>query len=87
MNPFSGFVMLSLRMGDEGGRSLRRLLLGVWPVAMITKSVGSSVPLVSWTLKGVLLVSGKPLGGIIMRDPVTSLFISQCHMLFLSLFP
>lgn len=47
MNPLSGLVMLLLKMGDEGDRSLRRLLLDVWPVAMITKSVGSSVPLVS----------------------------------------
>lgn len=76
MNPLSGFVM---EVDVEGGRSLTMLLFGVWPVAMITKSVESSVPLVSWTVNGVPLF-GNPFGGIVMREPVTSLklFSSAC---------
>lgn len=69
MNPLSGFVM---EVDVEGGRSLMMLLLGVWPVAMITKSVESSVPLVSWTVNGVPLF-GNPFGGMAMREPVISL--------------
>lgn len=69
MNPLSGFAM---EVDVEGGRPLTMLLFGVWPVAIITKSVESSVPLVSWTVNGVLFF-GNPFGGIAMREPVTSL--------------
>lgn len=69
MNPLSGFVM---EVDVEGGRPLTMPLFGIWPVAMITKSVESSVPLVSWTVNGVPL-SGNPFGGIAMREPVISL--------------
>lgn len=49
-----------------------RSLLGFWPVARMTNSVESSVPLFSWTVKGVPLL-GKPDSGTTMRAPVTRL--------------
>lgn len=72
MKPLSGFI---IGADVDGGKSLTRPLLGVWPVAMITKSVLSSLPLVNWTVNW-LPVLGNPFGGIWMRVPVISLFRS-----------
>lgn len=69
MNPLSGLISES---GREGGKSLRRPLFGVWPVARMTNCVDTSVPFVSWTLN-MLPSLRNPLGGITMREPVMSL--------------
>lgn len=69
MKPLSGLMRES---GEEAGRDLMRSLLGFWPVARMTNSVESSVPLFSWTVKGVPLL-GKPVSGTTMRAPVTRL--------------
>jgi hypothetical protein len=74
MNPLEG--LRSPEEDDEGGRSARRSLLGVWPVARIIKSYceGRTVPSVSWTVKGV--VRGKPEDGTFTREPVMNLIVT-----------
>lgn len=73
-NPLEG--LRSPEEGDEEGRPERRSLLGVWPVARMTKSYceGRTVPSVSWTVKGA--VCGKPDSGTFTREPVMNLIFT-----------
>jgi hypothetical protein len=59
-------------------------VLGVWPVAVITKSAGLAWPEASVTVVGS---RGKPLGGMTAREPVTSLHesarrIQHCQTMY-----
>lgn len=69
MKPLSGLR----RDSPEVGRSVMRVLFGVWPVARMTKSYweGSAVPSVRWTGNGV--VDGNPVSGTLIREPVMNL--------------
>lgn len=61
-----------MESGEEAGKLFTSSLLGLWPVAGMTKPAGISVPFVSWTLN-VLPSLGKPFDGITTRAPVMSL--------------
>lgn len=72
IKPLSGLIRDPV---SDGHRSWTRLLFGVWPVARMTKSDLSFVPLVSSTSTfSTSLVN--PSGGITTREPVMSLLFS-----------
>lgn len=56
--------------GEVGDSVERKAVLGVWPVAVITRSAGMVWPEARVTVVGS---RGKPLGGMTAREPVTSL--------------